>query len=140
MTTQINAALLSYRLSAFNLDAIGFSASTLCAIHCALTPPLLTALPLLGLNFLAHPAIESAMIVLSLIIGLAALLQGYFKHHQKLSALAVLIAGFTVILSGHLLMPEPYEEWATPLGALLVAASHFFNWRLCRHCQVCHPN
>jgi hypothetical protein len=53
------------------LDAVGFTASTLCAIHCAVTPLLLTALPLAGLKFLAHPAIETAMIMLSLLIAVS---------------------------------------------------------------------
>ncbi|MDZ7359653.1 MAG: MerC domain-containing protein [candidate division KSB1 bacterium] len=139
MTTHINALIPSSRSRAFNLDAIGFSASTLCAIHCTLTPLLLTALPLVRLRFLAHPAIEAAMIVVSLIIGATALAHGYFRHHHRLHALLLLTAGFAVILAGHLALPENFEAWATPTGALTIALSHLMNWRLCRLCQPCHP-
>jgi uncharacterized membrane protein YfcA len=138
MTTPLNIFIPSSRWRAFNLDALGFSASTLCAIHCAVTPLLLTALPLLGLNFLAHPAIETTMLVLSLLIGVASLAQGYFKHHQQWHALLLLAAGFAVIFAGHWVLPEADEEWFTPLGAGTVAIAHLVNWRLCRQCRLCN--
>lgn len=139
MTTSTNVTNFFSRFSSFNLDAIGFSASTLCAIHCALTPLLLTALPLVGIKFLAHPAIESTMIVLSLFIGMASLLQNYRKHHRKITALLILIAGFALIFAGHFALPESYAEAATPLGAGAVAISHLVNWRLCKQCRLGHP-
>jgi hypothetical protein len=74
---------MTNRSSAIPWDAIGFSASTLCAIHCAATPLLLTALTLAGLGFLAHPAIEAAMIGLSLFIGATSLLHGYSPLQVK---------------------------------------------------------
>lgn len=119
------------------LDAVGFTASTLCAIHCAATPLLLTALPLVGLEFLLHPAIEAAMIGLSLLIGAASLLHGYGKHHGKFAALLILIAGFAMIFAGHFVLPEPYGELAIPSGAGTVAIAHLVNWRLCRQCRLC---
>jgi hypothetical protein len=119
-------------------DAIGFSASTLCAFHCAATPLLLTALPLAGLRFLAHPTIEAAMIGLSLFIGAASLLHGYGKHHGKFTALPILITGFAMILAGHFVLPEPYGELAIPSGAGMVAVAHLVNWRLCRQCRLCN--
>ncbi len=113
-------------------DAIGFTASTLCAIHCAATPLLLTVLPLAGLKFLAHPTIEAAMIVLSVMIGATSMVHGYRKHHRQFTALLILIAGFAIIFAGHFVLPEPYGELAIPSGAGTVAFAHLVNWRLCR--------
>jgi uncharacterized membrane protein YfcA len=126
------------RSTVVHWDAIGFTASTLCAIHCAATPLLLTALPLIGLKFLAHPAIEAAMIVLSLMIGATSLRHGYRKHHRKLTALLILIVGFAMIFTGHFVLPEPYGELAIPSGAGTVAIAHLVNWRLCRQHRLCN--
>lgn len=123
---------MTNRSPAIPWDAIGFSASTLCAIHCAATPLLLTALPLIGLKFLAHPAIEAAMIVLSLMIGATSLLHGYRKHHRKFTALLILIAGFSMIFAGHFVLSKPFGELIIPGGAGTVAIAHLVNWRLCR--------
>jgi hypothetical protein len=130
---------MTNRFAAVHWDAIGFSASTLCAIHCAAMPLLLTALPLLGLRFLAHPVIEATMVVLSLFIGMTSLLQGYRRHHRKLIALLLLTVGFVLIFAGHFALPESYEALATPVGAGIVALSHLVNWRLCRQCRLCNP-
>jgi hypothetical protein len=119
-------------------DLVGISASTLCAIHCAVTPLLLTALPLVRLKFLTHPAIEITVIALSMFIGVTSLLQGYRKHHGKFTALLILIAGFAMILAGHFVLPEPYGELAIPSGAGTVAIAHLVNWRLCRQCRLCN--
>jgi hypothetical protein len=120
------------RFAAIPWDAIGFSASTLCAIHCAATPLLLTALPLVGLKFLAHPAIEAAMIVLSLMIGATSLLHGYRQHHRQFTALLILITGFAMISVGHFVLPASYGELVIPSGAGTVAIAHLVNWRLCQ--------
>jgi hypothetical protein len=118
-------------------DLVGISTSTLCAIHCAVTPLLLTALPLVRLKFLAHPAIEITVIALSMFIGVTSLLQGHRKHHGKFIALLILIAGFAMIFAGHFVLPEPYGELAIPSGAGTVAIAHLVNWRLCRQCRLC---
>lgn len=114
------------------LDRIGFSASMLCAVHCAAMPLVITALPLAGLEALTHPAVEGAMILLGVIVGTASLSHGYRHHHHRLSAIAVLLAGFALIAAGHLLVPETLEAVVTPVGAATVALSHLLNWRLCR--------
>ncbi|HEY8783887.1 MAG TPA: MerC domain-containing protein [Mucilaginibacter sp.] len=54
------------------LDRIGMTAFTLCAIHCAIVPLLITSLPLLGLGFLANPWFEWGMIIFALFIGIYA--------------------------------------------------------------------
>jgi hypothetical protein len=128
--------IMTNRFAAIPWDAIGFSASTLCAIHCAAMPLLLTALPLAGLKFLAHPAIEAAMLVLSLMIGATSLRHGYRKHHRKFTALLILITGFAMIFAGHFVLPAPYGEVTIPSGAGIVAIAHLVNWRLCRQCQL----
>ncbi len=119
-----------FKFSSINLDMVGFSASTLCAVHCAALPFVLTALPLVGLEFLAHPAVEMSMIAIGLVVGVAALLHG-FKHHHNMTAVYVLAIGFVAIFLAHSgLMDESAESVVTPVGASVVAIAHLINWRL----------
>jgi hypothetical protein len=122
------------------LDRLGFSASTFCAIHCALVPFLIAVLPLAGFGFITHPHFETAMIALSLIVGAGSLTLGYLRHHQRLGAIFVLAAGFSLIFLGHTPLFEALEPVLVPAGALAVACSHLINWRLCKTCALCNPD
>lgn len=112
------------------LDGIGITASTLCAIHCALVPFLITLLPLWGLEFLAEEWIEISMIVLALIIGAVSLGVSFRKHHRNYWPLSLLGVGFLLIISGHLAAPLSLEPVLTPAGGIVIAAAHFVNWRV----------
>ena len=113
----------------FNADFIGFSASLLCAIHCAALPFAFALAPLAGLRFLQDPRIEYAIIMISLLIASYALIHGYRRHHQKPLALLVVLVGFTLIGIGHLLQTELQELILTSSGATIVAIAHVINWK-----------
>lgn len=112
-----------------HLDFMGFSASMLCAIHCAALPFLLTLAPLAGLGFLENPWIEYAIILLSLLIASQALVHGYRKHHQKPQALIMALAGFLLIGLGHTIATETQEMLFTSVGGVTIAVAHLVNWR-----------
>jgi MerC mercury resistance protein len=59
-----------------NLDALGVTASILCAIHCAILPLVLASLPILGINILHNPLFEYGMIGVAFAIGTIALRWG----------------------------------------------------------------
>lgn len=112
-----------------HLDFIGFSASLLCALHCAALPFLLSLAPLVGLQFLDNPWIEYVIILLSLFIATNALTHGYRRHHQKSLALIIAIVGFILIGAGQLLEPEWKEALLTSCGGVTVAIAHLINWK-----------
>jgi len=112
-----------------HIDSLGFSASVLCAIHCALMPFLLTFSALGSLKFLENPKIEIFIIILSLALALLSLLPACLKGHRKLSAIYIAMIGFILIGIGR---AEIYESVITPVGACFVGFSHFQNWRLHR--------
>lgn len=120
-----------------NLDALGFSASAVCALHCLLMPFVITLLPVIGLSFLAHPAFEASLIISGLIIGAISLSHGYFKHHHNLLPTLTLSAGFAIIAMGHLEQVEDFEFLIISLGASLVAVSHILNYRMMKHEKNC---
>lgn len=117
------------------LDNIGITASTLCAIHCALVPVLFTSLPLLGLGFLANAWVEWGMIVLALLIGTYSIGLSYLRIHRQLRPLTLLITGFTVIIFGHAFSNGWAEAVIAPTGGLLIAAAHFVNYKYSGACK-----
>lgn len=119
----------------FNLDSIGFSASFICAVHCAALPLILTGISASNLSFLTNPAFEIFMIILSVIIGTSSLLPSY-KHHKKITPVLTLFLGFFCIFSGHFLVSSDLESVVTPIGAFIVAYSHLINWKLSK--DDCH--
>lgn len=65
-----------------NADRVGVIASTLCAIHCAVTPFLLLLLPNFG-KIWAHPATHWGMALLVVPIAVMMMTSGYRKHRRK---------------------------------------------------------
>jgi len=119
------------------LDHLGMTASTLCAIHCAIVPLIFTSLPLLGLGFLANPWFEWGMIILAFVIGVSSISLSYFRVHRRLLPLTLLVVGFIIIIAGHLLTGGWIEGIIVPLGGLTIVAAHFFNYKHASACNVC---
>jgi hypothetical protein len=115
------------------LDHLGIGVAVLCAIHCALLPVLMAMLPMAGLKFLAHPALELGIILLSLIIALASLGKSWHVHRRRLPG-AMVLTGFALILTGHFGVSETYEWMFLTAGSFLVAAAHLVNWRCTKSC------
>ena len=120
------------------LDNIGMTASVLCAVHCAIVPLVITSLPLLGLGFLANPWIEWSMISLALVIGIWAIGLSYFRTHRRPLPLVLLIIGFLIIIAGHLYITSWREAIIVPIGGLLIATAHFFNFKYTGVCRMNH--
>lgn len=114
------------------LDSIGFSASFICAIHCALMPILFATLTLTPLSFLANPKFEEIVILISLIIAILSL-SSSFRHHKSLIPLFTAIFGFIIIFTSHFF--EYKESILTPIGAFTVAFSHLVNFKYYRKCS-----
>jgi len=121
-----------------HIDAIGLSASLVCALHCAVVPLLLTFSALGSLTFLEDPRIELSMILVSLVLAVSSLLPCYFSHHHRLAPLLWALSGFLLIGAGKLPPCEAYEILLTPAGGCLVALAHYKNWRRCNEKQNCH--
>ena len=122
-----------------HLDFIGFSASLLCALHCAALPFLLSLAPLAGLQFLDNPLIEYAIILLSFFIASNSLVRSYRKHHQNLIALIVALVGFTLIGAGQFLEPEWKEVLLTSSGGATIAIAHLINWKFIKQSKMGSP-
>ncbi|MBC7400189.1 MAG: MerC domain-containing protein [Mucilaginibacter sp.] len=117
------------------LDNLGMTASTLCAIHCAIVPVLFTFLPLAGLGFLANPLFEWSMITLALLLGVSSIFLSYFRTHRRALPLLLLCSGFVLVIAGHIYLKGWEEAIIVPLGGLTIAAAHFVNYKYVGVCS-----
>lgn len=115
------------------LDRLGASGSLLCALHCALTPALLAAIPSLGLSKWFGRGFEIGFVSFVTALGLFSLLWGY-RRHRAFRALALLLLGLVTLWAGVWvpLLHEPPVIHAVVMtvGGLLVSAAHIWNLRL----------
>ncbi len=124
------------------------SASTLCAIHCALTPLLITLAPLVGLGFLFEERFETIFIMVTVGLAFLSIAWGFMKKHRSFEPFYLLLLGASLLYLAHHLehthhpisdyLPHPILMAA---GGLSIATSHFFNLKLCHHydCdESCH--
>ena len=117
------------RFFSFNLDFLGFTASLLCAIHCAALPLILALTATTGSSFIENEAIEIGVIALSIIIAGAAVFKGYFKHKQT-KPIYYIIFGFVFLIAGHAFHSLAIEVIFISIGAILIASAHVTNWKL----------
>lgn len=120
-----------------NLDLIGFSASFLCAIHCALVPFIVSFGALSILSFMTHPLIEPVVLTLSFIIAISSLIPSYLRHHRSFLPVLLLAVGFVGIITGRLVEEEWMEVAATATGAFIIAFAHLKNWKMMKNFRSC---
>lgn len=118
------------------LDKIGMTASTLCALHCAVVPLLLTFLPLSGLGILTHPLFEWGMVLLALLLGVSSIFLSYFRTHRRAMPLLLLLIGFVAIIAGHIYLHGWLEAIIVPAGGLTIALAHFLNYKYVGNCST----
>lgn len=115
------------------VDRLGATGSLLCAIHCALTPVLLAALPALGLSLWFGDGVERTLVVFVTLLGLASLGWSY-RRHRTLRAFGLLVPGLAALWAG--LLYAPLHESVVPhavamtFGGTLVGVAHLLNLRL----------
>ena len=115
------------------LDRLGATGSLLCAIHCALLPILIAALPSLGVSALVAPGLEAGFVLFASLFGLSVLVWSY-RRHRAMRALALLVPGLLVLWVGVLYPPlhhsvVPHAVVMT-FGGTLVGLAHVANLRL----------
>lgn len=122
------------------MDRIGTMVATVCSVHCALAPVLITLAPLLGLGFLFNESFETTLILMSFGLAFLSLIWGFYKKHRKFLPFFILMLG-TVLISlsrfgfvADMMLPEPL---LMGLGGLSIAISHRINLKLCKLCETC---
>ena len=115
------------------LDRIGATGSLVCALHCALLPLVIAALPSLGVAIWLGDGFERVFVVFATMLGLFSVVWGY-RRHRAVRALGLLLPGLAVLWMGvlyaplhHALLPHAIAMTA---GGTLVGLAHLANLRL----------
>ena len=131
------------RLTQEYSDKTAISLSALCLVHCLLVPSFLVFLSgYLSLSY-NNELIHYAILFIAIPVSLYALFIGV-KNHKSFIYLYVGLSGILALILavtlGAQIWGEAGEKVLTTIGALLVAFSHFKNYRLCREieCDDCH--
>lgn len=113
-------------------DRLGFAASFLCAIHCALMPLALALLPALGLKFGGWIDIDQAFVVFATLLGATTLTLGW-RRHRAFRAWALLAPGLVLVWAGAFTELHDHgvlHAVVMVAGGLLLAGAHLLNLRL----------
>jgi hypothetical protein len=113
-------------------DRFGATASFLCAVHCALLPLVIAALPAIGLGFLANHRLERGFIAFASVLALTTFVLG-FRRHRRFRAFWFLAPGILLLAAGIIVDFESNSTLHAVLvacGGTLVAVSHLTNLRL----------
>lgn len=113
-----------------NWDALGITASVACAIHCAVLPMFMSALPLFGVNIIHNLAFEAGMVALAFGIGAYSFYHGFRKHHHSGLPFILFSAGIGLLILK--LFFIHYENWLLLPAVVLIVLAHFLNYRFCR--------
>lgn len=113
-------------------DRVGFAASFLCALHCALVPLALALVPALGLKVAGRADIDQAFVVFATLLGLTTMTIGY-RRHRMVRAWALLLPGLALIWAGSFTRLHDHG-WAhgvvMVLGGFALAGAHGINLRM----------
>lgn len=144
-TNRFGASSLGVRLS-----TAGSIISLVCAVHCALTPLALLALPLLAAQYggalevvvgsVVSPSAEWMFWGVIVVIAGGGVLVTYPVHRDR-RPLMLTMAGFLTLLSVRLFAEQgpSLEITGDLIGASMIAWGGFLNRSLC-HCRACHDN
>lgn len=120
-----------------SLDKFAIFLSGVCLLHCLIAPILITLLPIISSSALVEEVMfHKLMLWVVLPTSFIALFLGCRKHKQFAIAssgilgISILVA---VALFGHEWFGVAGEKIATTLGGLVLALSHYLNYRACQN-------
>lgn len=136
--TSITASKKPFAISA---DSLGIWASSLCVVHCLLTP-LLISFSAVFAHFL--PSEEKTHRVLAIVVtalGASALITGY-RSHRRPHVLVLMVIGLACIFAGAFWGDALPAHWMEVLitftGSGFMIAAHRLNHTFCRNCHCTH--
>lgn len=121
------------------IDKLGVTLSSICAVHCALAPLLITIAPLIGLGFIFEEKFETVFILCTCGMAFLSTVWGFYKSHRSFEPFYILLLGLALVVISRMdsvtsYLPEPFLMF---LAGLSIACSHLINLKLCKHCEVC---
>ena len=120
------------------------SLSAICVIHCFFAPALLIFSFGISVFSIDSELVHYLILMLALPISSLALIMGY-RNHKTVYFLITGILGLSIlmlaVIIGERLFGEIGEQVMTLIGSMLVAYSHFKNYRTCQELECsCHDS
>lgn len=122
-------------------DLAGVTASTICLIHCLLTPIVISVFPDILPYLPGDASVHRLLAIGVLLFGLIGFLPGFLVHRRK-PLLALIAAGIMLVLIvawngslNHIL-----ELALSVTGSLMLVTAHLLNRSFCRQCRSCADN
>lgn len=115
-------------------DRFGVVLSSVCAVHCILTPVVFLLLPSLHLAEF-HESFHHTLLVILPLLALVAFVPGY-RGHRDLRVFMWAFPGFALILASAFFFEHSHELMPTVLsvaGSISLVRAHLLN----RHLSVC---
>ena len=121
-------------------DKAAISLSFLCVVHCLVLPLAVVLIPSMAALPLQDESFHLWMIFAVIPISIFALTMGC-KNHERYQLLIIGGLGLVVLASaallGHDWLGEELEKAFTVIGAVIIAAAHMWNYRLCQRVNEC---
>ncbi|MEW6737141.1 MAG: MerC domain-containing protein [Acidobacteriota bacterium] len=121
------------------IDRIGILTTSICAIHCAITPFIAGFFSLLGIGSLVDERLEWALCCFSIVLGIFSLWPSFIRLHRRVLPGLLFTIGIVIIVGFRLSSEENFklEVGSVVVGALLISTAHLLNRKYCRTCLHC---
>ena len=125
-------------------DKFAMGLSLACVLHCFFVPSFLILTSGMLSVSLNNEFVHKLLVLVAVPISSFALIKGY-KYHKTFSFISFGILGLVALILAVLLgesnLGELGEKGLTLLGSILVAYSHFKNYKMCIELDCsCHDN
>ena len=125
-------------------DKFAMGLSLVCVLHCFFVPSFLILTSGMLSVSLDNEFVHKLLVLVAVPISSFALIKGY-KYHKTFSFISFGILGLVALILAVLLgesnLGELGEKGLTLLGSILVAYSHFKNYKMCIELDCsCHDN
>ena len=125
-------------------DKFAMGLSLACVLHCFFVPSFLILTSGMLSVSLDNEFVHKLLVLVAVPISSFALIKGY-KYHKTFSFISFGILGLVALILAVLLgesnLGELGEKGLTLLGSILVAYSHFKNYKMCIELDCsCHDN
>ncbi len=124
-------------------DRLGIIASTLCFVHCILTPVVMSLSSVWAHYLPSEEGFHRVLAVMVAGIGCFAVINGYRKHRRS-RVLFLMGSGLSLIFAGAYmgdrLLSHIAEIAVTMTGSSLMIGAHLINHTFCRSCEQCEKS
>ena len=109
-----------------NLDFAGAATASICALHCAAFPILISLGILSGSSH--NHMFDLSLMFIGIVIAGIILVKDFTSIHRNIFPIAVAGIGFIILFAG--IESHGDQVYLNLLGGALIVASHYLNWNL----------